>query len=112
MTFVNTHYPGAFYDDVEYLNFAGDGAVLVPGEIPGWMIWHPLWMPKLSYKLTDPGLRDEEEMAGDGIVPLTCTFLDGATQNVRLEGVWHSNDSKGPWYGDEKVVRYWSRFIK
>lgn len=47
-----------------------------------------------------------------GIVPLSVTFLEGARANVRLNGVWHSPDAKGPWYGNERVVRYWSQFLK
>lgn len=69
MSFVNTQYPGAFYDTVEYLNFAGDAVALptAADDIPHWsQFWHPLWMPRLSYFLTDPLAQDEYAYIGDG----------------------------------------------
>lgn len=46
-----------------------------------------------------------------GIVPLSVAFLENADQNIRLKGVWHSPASNGPWYGDPRVVDYWSTFL-
>lgn len=69
MSFVNNEYPGAFYDSVEYLNFAGDAVTLpeTAKEVPHWaQFWHPLWVPRLSYRLTDPFAKDEYAHIGDG----------------------------------------------
>lgn len=122
MRFVNAHYPGAFYagHGVDYVNFAGD-AVTVPPTFPWWKVWSPVWVARLAYHLTHPHKQSDSPQSdqaseclsrvGDGIVPLSVAFLAGAT-NIRLEGVWHSPESNGPWFGDEQVVRYWSKFIK
>lgn len=68
MSFVNTQYPGAFYESVEYINFGGD-AVTVPvsmKHIPHWQFWQPLWMARLSYYLTDPLADKDCSHVGDG----------------------------------------------
>lgn len=66
MSFVNVNYPGAFYDDVEYLNFGGDGVTIPPSTAPFWRFWQPLWMSRLSYRLTDPWLPVDKPAVGDG----------------------------------------------
>lgn len=77
MSFVNFNYPGAFYNDVEYLNFAGDAVIVPPFAAPfwRWRIWHPLWMSRLSYKLTDPATRDDEPIVGDGTYYYICIHI-------------------------------------
>lgn len=111
MKFVNEQYPQAHHDSVQYYNFAGD-AVRWCGQ-SWWMFWKPEWMAGLSYCLTDVELaegRSGSSAVGDGIVPISVAFLQGAV-NVRLKGVWHSPDSPGAWYGQSQVVDYWSRFL-
>lgn len=77
MSFVNTQYPGAFYESVEYVNFGGD-AVAVPismKHIPHWQFWQPLWMARLSYYLTDPLADKDLSHVGDGKFSFNHLFM-------------------------------------
>lgn len=112
MTFVNEKYPGAFHNDVRYINIGGDGVIVSESDEGGkWRFWEKEWFARTSYALTD-GDSAGQAVEGDGIVPLSATFLDGAEANIRMKGVWHSPSSRGPWYGHEAVVKYWSQFLK
>lgn len=75
MQFVNNNYPHAFHDDVEYLNFAGDGVSVLPFHGRLWHFWHPQWISRLSYSLTDPDITDEDHAVGDGKFLFLFLFL-------------------------------------
>lgn len=107
MMFVNEQCAGCAEDDVEYVCVAGTGLTF---EGPGggnWRFWEKGWLARVSYHITDV---DGGALVGDGIVPTTAAYLDGA-QNVELEGIWHSPASPGPWYGDERAIAYWTRYL-
>jgi pimeloyl-ACP methyl ester carboxylesterase len=107
MMFVNEQCAGCAEEDVEYVCVAGTGLIF-EGEGGGkWRFWEKGWLARLSYGITD---GDGGALVGDGIVPTSAAYLEGA-QNVELEGIWHSPASPGPWYGDERAVAYWKRFI-
>ncbi|AFY61518.1 triacylglycerol lipase [Synechococcus sp. PCC 6312] len=102
LDFVNTTYPGAFYDQVQYVCVAGKA-------IYGQNTW-PLerWFTYQSYQLT----CGEGQAWGDGVTPVISAHLTGA-ENITLEGVLHAPRSRSrdcpnaPWYGSETIIPAW-----
>lgn len=96
LDFVNQTYPGAFYDDINYVCIAGRA---IDGAEGGWFTFN-------SYKLTG----GDGAVWGDGIVPISVAQLGGA-RNVTLPDVYHSPRPGRLWYGSEIVVKDWSRWL-
>lgn len=109
MMFVNDRCSGCAEPGVEYICVAGTGLTLpeARGVGAGWRFWEAGWFSRVSYRITDGG---DDALVGDGIVPTSAAYLDGA-RNVELDGVWHSPKSPGPWYGDARAVAYWARYL-
>lgn len=96
LDFVNDTYPGAFYDDVNYICIAGNA---IKGKEADWFTFN-------SYKLTG----GDGFVWGDGIVPISSAHLDGAT-NLTLDKVFHSPRPKRLWYGSADVVSEWVQWL-
>lgn len=97
LDFVNQTYPGAYYDTVHYVCFAGKA---VFGQR-----WRT-WFTYNSYQLTG----GEGACWGDGITPITAAHLDGA-KNLILDGVFHSPKPGIAWYGTPQVVDEWVGYL-
>ena len=96
LDFVNQTYPGAFYDDIDYITVAGKS---INGAEGSWFTFN-------SYKLTG----GDGAVWGDGIVPLTAAHLRGA-RNITLPDVYHSPNPGRLWYGSRSVVEDWSQWL-
>ena len=96
LDFVNQQYPGAFYDDINYVCVAGKSVV---GEKSDWFTFS-------SYKMT----AGDGDVWGDGVVPLLAAHLDGAN-NIVIEDVVHSPRPGQRWYGSESVVAQWAQHL-
>ncbi|MEL6555023.1 MAG: lipase [Cyanobacteria bacterium J06621_11] len=96
LDFVNQNYPGAFYDDVNYVCIAGKS---VEGKKADWFTIN-------SYKLT----AGDGSLWGDGVVPVAAAHLESA-RNITLEDVFHSPRSNALWYGSRSVVKAWSQWL-
>jgi triacylglycerol esterase/lipase EstA (alpha/beta hydrolase family) len=97
LNFVNHNYPGAFYQDVQYICVAGK-ATLGEKKLAKWLAY-------TSYKLT----CGQGNTWGDGIIPISSAHLQGAT-NLVLEGAQHSSQS-GLWYGSSVLVPDWVKYL-
>ncbi len=96
LDFVNQTYPGAFYNDVNYVCVAGKA---IEGEKADWFTFN-------SYKITG----GDGFVWGDGIVPVSAAHLDGATSLI-LSRVFHSPRPNHLWYGSKAVVKEWSQWL-
>lgn len=96
LDFVNQTYPGAFYNDVEYICVAGKA---IEGKKADWFTFN-------SYKMT----AGSGTLWGDGVVPVSAAHLDGA-RNIVLEDVQHSPRKNALWYGSHSVVKEWSQWL-
>ncbi|MGK7891820.1 MAG: esterase/lipase family protein [Leptolyngbyaceae cyanobacterium] len=99
LDFVNTTYPGAFYDDVRYVCVAGK-AVL------GSRQWYGPSFAYQSYQLT----CGQGACWGDGITPIAAAHLEGG-ENMTLEGVYHSPKPGQRWYGTEDILSQWTDYL-
>lgn len=108
LNFVNGHYPGAFYADVNYICAAGKALF---GQ-RSWQLGQ--WFTYNSYKVT----CGEGECWGDGVTPTTSAHLSGAV-NLTFENVWHSphptqaarQNTRYQWYGSPEVLKLWSSYL-
>ena len=98
LDFVNDNYPGAFYKEVKYVCVAGKS---IYGQQ-----WSS-WLAYNSYKLT----CGEGSTWGDGITPIAAAHLDGAI-DLTLEGVKHSPQSSGLWYGSPEAIAVWVDYLE
>lgn len=98
LNFVADNYSGAFHSDVRYVCIAGK-AVCGKKQLGGWLAYQ-------SYLITG----GEGNVWGDGIVPIACAHLEGAT-NIILEGVWHSPKSPYVWYGSDEPLQAWIDYL-
>lgn len=98
LDFVNTNYPGAFYNDVNY--------VCVAGKTIFGQRRRGSWLAYSSYKLT----CGQGDCWGDGITPITAAHLQGA-ENLVIEGVKHSPRAAGIWYGSPSVLPSWTTYL-
>ena len=96
LDFVNQPYPGAFYDDVDYVCVAGKAT---KGKKSDWFTFN-------SYKMT----AGSGEIWGDGVVPVSVAHLAGA-RNLVLADVAHSPSKDALWYGSPSVVKDWSQWL-
>lgn len=97
LDFVKNSYPGAFYPEIQYICVAGKAVYGQP--------WQS-WLAYNSYRLT----CGKGDCWGDGITPVTAAHLDGAI-NLTLDGVWHSPNSPGQWYGSSEVIDLWVQYL-
>lgn len=98
LDFVNSNYPGAFYNDVNY--------VCVAGKTIFGQRRRGSWLAYSSYKLT----CGQGDCWGDGITPITAAHLQGA-ENLVIEGVKHSPRASGIWYGSPSVLPSWTTYL-
>lgn len=98
LDFVNSNYPGAFYNDVNY--------VCVAGKTIFGQRRRGSWLAYSSYKLT----CGQGDCWGDGITPITAAHLQGA-ENLVIEGVKHSPRTSGIWYGSPSVLPSWTTYL-
>jgi pimeloyl-ACP methyl ester carboxylesterase len=96
LDFVNQTYPGAFYDDVNYVCIAGRAIEGSPSD----------WFTFNSYKLTG----GNGYVWGDGVVPVAAAHLEGA-RNHTLDQVFHSPRASQLWYGSAAIVKIWSEWL-
>lgn len=97
ITFVQAHYPGAYWRFVHYISVMGRG---VYGDANGDGSERSAWN---SYRmLTGVGAQ-----WGDGIVPLETGLLAGS-RRVIIPGLRHDPRPDRPWYGTSvPVVKLW-----
>lgn len=98
LEFVNQNYPGAFYPQVDYICVAGK-AIYGENRFGSWLAYS-------SYQLT----CGEGNTWGDGITPIESAHLAGAT-NIILDGVKHSPNSAGIWYGSPEILSLWVSYL-
>ncbi|MEO1374317.1 MAG: lipase [Cyanobacteria bacterium J06635_10] len=98
LDFVNNNYPGAFYEKVRYVCVAGK-TIFGKRRFGNWLAFS-------SYKLT----CGKGNTWGDGITPIEAAHLDGA-QNLVLEDVMHSPRSSKVWYGSQKFLPIWTKYL-
>ena len=98
LDFVKDNYPGAFYPDVRYVCVAGK-AIYGQRKLGNWLAYN-------SYQLT----CGQGNCWGDGITPVVAAHLEGAI-NITLEGVSHSPQSPGIWYGSPAVQPAWVSYL-
>lgn len=99
LDFVGDNYPGAFYPEINYICVAGK-AIYGRQRLGSWIAYN-------SYKLT----CNEGNCWGDGITPIAAAHLPGAT-NLTLEGIFHSPNSPGAWYGSPEAAEAWIPYLK
>lgn len=106
LEFVNTTYPGAYYDHIRYVCLAGKAIYGTPrGSFANWFTYQ-------SYKLT----CGEGACWGDGVTPVAAAHLSGA-ENMTYEGVLHAPRSRlrdrpeAPWYGSPEIVTVWQAYL-
>lgn len=100
--FVNGAYPGAWYDDVEYVSVIGRA---VRGDPRGSLVER---MAHSSYVMVSG--PEHGRAWGDGITTLHCAALAGAEFLV-VDGVSHSPFHGRPWYGDQAGLERWGRVL-
>ncbi|MGF1461235.1 MAG: esterase/lipase family protein [Leptolyngbyaceae cyanobacterium] len=98
LDFVNETYPGAYFDDVNYICFAGKA---IFGQR-----WRT-WFTYNSYQLT----VGEGACWGDGITPIAAAHLKAAN-NLVLDHVFHSPKPGTTWYGTPDVVDRWVDYLR
>jgi pimeloyl-ACP methyl ester carboxylesterase len=101
--FVETNYPGAYWRFIRYVTVISKG---IFGSQSGSLHERNAWD---SYLM----LTTDAAQWGDGVVPLSCSALDGA-YNIVLEGLRHDpRPDDRPWYGhDEATVRSWWHLVE
>jgi triacylglycerol esterase/lipase EstA (alpha/beta hydrolase family) len=98
LDFVNDNYPGAFYPEVRYICVAGKS---IYGKK---RFGHCLTYS--SYQM----ICGRGNTWGDGITPVTAAHLAGA-KNITIEGVKHSPNTTGIWYGSPTVRSQWVGYL-
>jgi hypothetical protein len=98
LDFVNDNYPGAFYPEVRYICVAGKS---IYGEK-----WFGHCLAYSSYQM----ICGEGNNWGDGITPVRAAHLAGA-KNITIEGVKHSPNISGIWYGSPEVRSQWVGYL-
>lgn len=95
-SWVNGHYPGAYYSTVQYVTVAGRA---IRGDLRG------SWREKAVYVQYRTQTGNGVEW-GDGVVPVAVAHLDGATQ-LTLDGVQHVQGRPNG-YDDPQVLSRWA----
>jgi len=119
LAFVNELYPGAFFDDVKYVNVIGDvgpegadsfdvlGAMFTTDDASE-SLPHRLaraWRAFVFGVSYRANCRDARAR-GDGVVPIATATLDRA-QTLILPNVHHQPSVGEPWYGSPEVIERW-----
>ncbi len=100
--FVNQTYPGAYYDEIEYVSVIGRS---IKGDPRGSL--RQRWASS-SYAIVSG--RKHERAWGDGVTTLHGSALSGAEYLV-VDGVTHSPLHGQPWYGDPTSLSRWGRVL-
>ena len=98
LDFVNHNYPGAFHQKVNYVCVAGK-TIFGKRKLGSWLAYS-------SYKLT----CGEGNTWGDGITPIQAAHLEGA-KNLVIENVMHSPRTSKLWYGSQKSLSIWAKYL-
>jgi triacylglycerol esterase/lipase EstA (alpha/beta hydrolase family) len=98
LDFVNDNYPGAFYPEIRYVCVAGKS---IYGKR---QFGHCLTYS--SYQM----ICGAGNTWGDGITPVTAAHLTGAI-NITIEGVKHSPNTAGIWYGSPEFRSQWMGYL-
>jgi pimeloyl-ACP methyl ester carboxylesterase len=98
LDFVNDNYPGAFYPEVKYICVAGRSSY---GKK---RFGHCFTYS--SYQM----ICGAGNTWGDGITPVSAAHLTGA-MNITIEGVKHSPNTAGIWYGSPEVRSQWVGYL-
>ena len=98
LDFVKNNYPGAFYEDVNYVCVAGK-AIYGKRQLGSWLAYN-------SYQLT----CGTGNCWGDGITPVVAAHLEGAN-NITLENVRHSPAASEIWYGSREIIKSWICYL-
>lgn len=107
LKYVDTEYPGAFLQDECGIFYITVGGSAVMGNSAA-----PKGTPELfaagSYKQVTGSTDELYVEAGDGVVPLKYTHLEGA-QQITIPEAWHSIQApSNEWYGGaDKIVDRW-----
>ncbi len=109
LDFVNSHYPGAFWPEINYVCVAGTA---IHGRRLPWRALRTAearstWLAYNSYRQT----AGEGEIAGDGITPVAAAHLQGAV-NITLGEVYHSPRGGRRWYGSPDVLPDWMPYLE
>jgi pimeloyl-ACP methyl ester carboxylesterase len=103
ITFANERYPGAYWRFIRYVT-------VIARSIRGVRNGAPYERNACeSYMM----LTNECDQWGDGVVPLSCSALEGA-YNLQLEGLRHDpRPDERPWYGhNEETVGSWWEHVE
>ena len=114
LSYVNDNFPGAYFEDVKYICVCGRGVVGDIFDRKNFLNIENI----VAYASYLPQIGKGKEI-GDGIVPESIAFLDGA-MNISLEGVKHANFIPNPtkrsiqlptgygnWYGSPEIIDKW-----
>ena len=99
--FADRHVPGAWFAPAVGYVAVGSRAIVGRQDAPdgrGRFAW------RLYADLVTPG--DQEEIAGDGLVPLASALLPGA-RHVVLDGTTHGPGARDDWYGRGPALDAW-----
>ncbi|NJN17312.1 MAG: lipase [Oscillochloris sp.] len=95
--FVQDHYPGAFWPEVQYVSVCGTA---IQGDAAGSVAAKRAFR---NYLL----IAGRGDTVGDGIVPLESGLLAGS-RRITMPGIYHSPNVAGLWYGsNHATVRAW-----
>lgn len=96
----NSSVPGAYWAPrIGYVSVASRALAGDPGGNGRQRVAHLMYRSIIG-RAAVPGTE------GDGLVPVSATYLDGARQIV-LDAPLHSPSAGGPWYGSAEVVDQW-----
>lgn len=103
MQFVNTHYPGAYFEGIRYACIAGKSKKGERNLFPDFTYQ--------SYELC----AEKGDVWGDGVIPVDCALGLTGAENVLLDDVWHlPGDAKDGrlWYGSDGIIDEWIQFLE
>lgn len=101
--FVHTHYPGAYWRFIRYVTVIAKGILgIKDGNQQERNAWE-------AYRM----LTDDGTQWGDGVVPLSCSVLEGA-RHVVVDGLRHDpRPDERPWYGQsEETIELWWEHVE
>jgi pimeloyl-ACP methyl ester carboxylesterase len=70
---------------------------------------HGSFIEKVCFKFYE-NVHDDGNVAGDGVVPATCCFLEGA-ENVTIPDAGHLPAPHTRWYGTKEGVEQWIQWL-
>jgi len=103
ITFAQNTYPGVYWRFIHYVTIISK---TIYGVKDGTTQERSAWN---GYSM----LTDNGEQWGDGIIPLSCSVLEGAT-HIQLEGLRHDpRPDEQPWYGqNEEAINLWWHYVE